>query len=48
MIKSGWKVKIEDVGMIAVCIDGGKHMSKFEICGFEFWMENEKVEVVEK
>lgn len=46
-MKVGTKVKIEDIGPLATCIQAGKHMAKFEIDGEQFWMPVDMVAVVE-
>lgn len=37
-MKVGTKVKIEDIGPLAVCIQAGKQMVKLELEGNQFWM----------
>lgn len=47
-MKVGTKVKIEDIGPLATCIQAGRHMVKLELEGEQFWLSTEMVTVVEK
>lgn len=47
-MKAGWKVKIEDIGLLATVVQPGKQMVKLELEGEKFWMPRELIEVVEK
>ena len=48
MVKAGWKVKIEDIGPLATCIQGGKKVARFELEGERFWLPVDMVTVIEK
>lgn len=37
-MKVGVKVKIEDIGPLATCIQAGRQMVKLELEGEQFWM----------
>lgn len=47
-MKVGAKVKIEDIGPLAICIQAGKQMVKLELEGEQFWMPVGLLEVVEE
>ena len=47
-MKVGTKVKIEDIGPLATCIQAGKQMVKLELEGEQFWMPVSLLEVIEE
>ena len=38
MIKVGSKVKIEDIGPLAVCVNTGREQIEVELDGIRFWI----------
>lgn len=42
----GTKVKIEDIGPLAICIQSGRQMVKLELEGDQFWMPVSLLEVI--
>ncbi len=47
-MKAGWKVKIPDIGPLAMVVQSGKNMVKLELDREQFWMPVELLEVEEK
>lgn len=47
-MKAGWKVKIPDIGPLAIVIQSWRRMVKLELEGEQFWMSVELLEVEEK
>lgn len=47
-MKAGWKVKIDDIGPLAMVIQSDGKMVKLELDGEQFWLPVEFVEVVDK
>lgn len=47
-MKVGTKVKIEDIGPLATCIQAGKQMVKLELEGEQFWMPVDMLAVVKE
>lgn len=47
-MKTGWKVKIPDIGPLATVVQSGKQIVKLELEGEQFWMSVELLEIAEK
>lgn len=48
MLRTGDRVKIEDIGPLETVAQPGKRMVKLELEGEQFWMPRELVKVIEK
>lgn len=46
-MKVGIKVKIDDIGPLATCIQAGKHMVRVELEGEQFWIMTDLLQIAD-